>query len=71
VKKHFGSGLIPRTLNVAPIMERKSELLKEALEQLAASDAFDFSRFFDAAMDGAYTHSLWGAAYLNQSRMQR
>jgi hypothetical protein len=45
-------------------MEAKCEAIEEAIAQLEPVDAEAFGRFFDAAMDRAYTWALWGAAYV-------
>jgi hypothetical protein len=45
-------------------MDRKCELLKAAILKLPKNDANDFATLFDTMMDRAYSHDLWGAAYL-------
>jgi len=45
-------------------MDSKGALLKQEVEHLAASDALDFGRHFEAARSRAYDYRLWGAAYV-------
>ena len=45
-------------------MDGKSEELKKTISVLSKSDAELFSKTFDEKMDQAYSHKLWGAAYL-------
>jgi hypothetical protein len=45
-------------------MDEKCEAIKAALAALPKSEAIAFSTLFDAAMDRAYSWSLWAAAYI-------
>jgi hypothetical protein len=57
--------LVQRTHDAASNnMDRKCELLKAAILKLSRSDAIDFATLFDTMMGRAYSHSLWGAAYI-------
>jgi hypothetical protein len=57
--------LVQRTHDAASNdMDRKCELLKFEIKKLSKSDAIDFATLFDAMMDRAYSHNLWGAAYI-------
>jgi hypothetical protein len=47
-------------------MDEKCRLLLKSLKRLSSEEALAFARFFDTAMDRAYTYSLWGAAYVIQ-----
>jgi hypothetical protein len=46
-------------------MDRKCEVLKAEIGRLSKNDANDFAMlFFETMMDRAYSHKLWGAAYV-------
>ena len=45
-------------------MDKKSELIKEALAKLSADEVIGFQTLFDEQMDKAYSWELWGAAYV-------
>ena len=45
-------------------MVRKSNVLQQKISALPAADAIEFARLFDAMMGKAYSHPLWGAAYV-------
>jgi len=45
-------------------MDRKCELLKAEIAKLSKNEASDFAILFDTMMDKAYSHKLWGAAYV-------
>lgn len=45
-------------------MDRLCERLKRTLAKLPKGDALAFRRHFDEKMNGAYSHELWGAAYV-------
>ncbi len=57
--------LVQRAHNAASDdMDRKCEVLKAEIEKLSKNEASDFAVLFDAMMDRAYSHKLWGAAYV-------
>jgi hypothetical protein len=45
-------------------MDRKCQLLRAEIGKLLKSAAIDFAALFDTMMDRAYSHQLWGAAYV-------
>jgi hypothetical protein len=45
-------------------MDRKCEVLKAEIGKLSKNEANDFAILFDTMMDRAYSHQLWGAAYV-------
>lgn len=45
-------------------MDQKCLLLRQRLASLPASEAAQFSEFFDDMMERAYSWPLWGAAYV-------
>jgi uncharacterized protein DUF4240 len=45
-------------------MDRKCEALKAEIGKLSKSEASDFGVLFDTMMNRAYSHELWGAAYV-------
>jgi hypothetical protein len=45
-------------------MDRKCELLKAEIGKLSKNQASDFAVLFDTIMNRAYSHELWGAAYV-------
>jgi Protein of unknown function (DUF4240) len=45
-------------------MDQKDELIKAAASRLSPADAESFGAIFDRLMDTAYSHQLWGAAYI-------
>jgi hypothetical protein len=45
-------------------MDRKGNLVKEAIARLSPVDAAAFGRHFQAARARAYRYDLWGAAYV-------
>jgi hypothetical protein len=58
-------GLVPRAHDTAGNdRDRKCEVLKAEIGRLSTNDANDFAILFDTMMDRAYSHKLWGAAYV-------
>ena len=45
-------------------MDRKCDALKAEIGKLSRNEANDFAILFDTMMDRAYSHELWGAAYV-------
>jgi hypothetical protein len=45
-------------------MDRKCKVLQAEIGMLSRNDANDFAILFDMMMDRAYSHKLWGAAYV-------
>ena len=45
-------------------MDAKCVLIKAEISGLSIPDACEFARLFDSMMGRAYTHALWGAAYV-------
>ena len=45
-------------------MERKCGVVRQKISALPAADAIEFAQLFDAMMGKAYSHPLWGAAYI-------
>jgi hypothetical protein len=45
-------------------MERKCGVVRQKISALPAADAIEFAQLFDAMMGKAYSHALWGAAYV-------
>jgi hypothetical protein len=45
-------------------MDRKCEALKAEVGKLSRNEACDFAVLFGTMMDRAYSHKLWGAAYV-------
>jgi hypothetical protein len=45
-------------------MDRKCGVLKAEIGKLSKNEANDFAVLFDTMMDRAYSHKLWGAAYV-------
>jgi hypothetical protein len=57
--------LVQRTHDAAGNdMDRKCEVLKAEIGMSSKNDANDFAVLFDTMMDRAYSHKLWGAAYV-------
>jgi len=45
-------------------MDRKCDLLRQQLSSLPATEAAQFTLFFDTMMERAYSWPMWGAAYV-------
>jgi hypothetical protein len=45
-------------------MDRKGQVLKQEIAKLSKDDALAFGDLFDAIRAKAYSHELWGAAYI-------
>ena len=45
-------------------MDRKCDLVRQRISSLPAAEAVEFAKCFDAMMAKAYSHPLWGAAYV-------
>ncbi|WP_138223091.1 DUF4240 domain-containing protein [Nibricoccus aquaticus] len=58
--------LIEQTKDASADIDERTEVLRAKLSRLSTEDVAAFDRRFTETLDRAYSHDLWGAAYIIQ-----